>query len=100
MPEPQYRQLTATVTENVLVLTMTMAELQDERVADALLQELLDVLDQFGVYKVALDMARIKFLSSVAFRPLLRLRTRLRETGGSMILCGLTSTVGDIFYTT
>jgi anti-anti-sigma factor len=100
MPEPQYRHLTGRVDQNVLVLTITESELQDEKLADALLQELLDAVTQFGVYKVAIDMQQIKYVSSVAFRPLLRLRSRLRETGGSMVLCGLTPAVGDIFYTT
>jgi anti-anti-sigma regulatory factor len=45
-------------------------------------------------------MQKVKILSSVAFRPLLRLRSKLQESGGQVILCGLTPVVGDIFYTT
>ncbi len=100
MAEPPYRHVMARVAENVLVLTITESQLQDEKSADALLHELLDAVSQFAVYKVVIDMQQIKYLSSVAFRPLLRLRSRLQENGGRMILCGLTLLVGDIFYTT
>jgi len=100
MAQPQYRHLTGRVDQNVLVLTITETELQDERIAEALLRELLDAVTQFAIHKVVIDMQHIKYISSVAFRPLLRLRGRLQESGGRMILCGLTPVVGDIFYTT
>jgi anti-anti-sigma factor len=92
--------LTARIDQNVLVLMITVAELQDEGLADALLQELLDAVEQFAVYQVVVDMQKIKILSSVAFRPLLRLRGKVQESGGQIILSGLTPVVGDIFYTT
>jgi anti-anti-sigma factor len=100
MAEPQYRHLTGRIDQNVLVLTITETEVQDEKLADALLQEFLHVVTQFAGHKVVVDMQKVKYLSSVAFRPLLRLRGKLQETGGQMILCGLTPVVGDIFYTT
>ncbi len=100
MTESQYRHLTARIEQDVLVVTITDTELQDEKLADALLQELLDAVTQSAMRKVVIDMQQIKYVSSVAFRPLLRLRSKLKETGGRMILCGLTPLVGDIFYTT
>jgi anti-anti-sigma factor len=100
MAEPQYLHLTGRLDQDVLVLTITDTELQNEKLADALLHELLDAVTQFAAHKIVIDMQRLKYISSVAFRPLLRLRGRLKETGGRMILCGLTPVVGDIFYTT
>jgi anti-anti-sigma factor len=100
MAEPQYRHLTTRVDQNVLVMTLTDTQLQDEALATELLQEFLDAVRQFAAQKAVVDMQRIKYMSSVAFRPLLRLRAKLQETGGRMILCGLTRVVGDIFYTT
>jgi anti-anti-sigma factor len=100
MAEPQYHHLTANIDQNVLVLTITETELQDENLADALGEELLDAVTEFTVSKVVIDMQRLNYMSSVAFRPLLRLRSKLQETGGRMILCGLSPVVGDIFYTT
>src|SRR5690349_8639259 len=100
MAEPQYRHVTGRIDQGVLVLTITETELQEEKLADAILQELLDAVTHFAVHKVVVDMHNLKYLSSVAFRPLLRLRGKLQETGGRMILSGLTPMVGDIFYTT
>jgi len=82
------------------VLTITSTDLQDEKLADALAEELLDAVAQFGMHQIVLDMQRLRYISSVAFRPLLRLRSKLKEIGGRMILCGLTPAVGDIFFTT
>lgn len=100
MAEPQHRHLTGRVEQNVLVLTITETRLQDETLAGALLQELLDAVSQSALRKVVIDMQHIQYMSSVAFRPLLGLRAKLQERGGRMILCGLTPVVGDIFYTT
>ncbi len=100
MAERPYHHLTCQVGDDVLVLTITSTELQDEKLADALAVELLDAVAQFGIHKIVLDMQRLKYISSVAFRPLLRLRSKLKEIGGRMFLCGLTPVVGDIFFTT
>jgi anti-anti-sigma factor len=100
MAEPHYQHLNASVDGNVLVLTITDRELQDARLADALGEEFLDAVAQFGAHKIVIDMRNLEYMSSVAFRPLLRLRSNLQKSGGRMILCGLTATVGDIFYTT
>jgi anti-anti-sigma factor len=100
MAESQYRHLTTRIDENVLVLTITETALQDEKLAESILQELLDALTQFPATNVVVDMQKLKYISSVAFRPLLRLRSRLQENRGRLLLCGLTPVVGDIFYTT
>ena len=100
MAEPQYRHLTGQVDQDILVLTITNTAIQDEKSADALLEELLNAVSHFAVHKIVIDMQRLKYISSVAFRPLLKLRGRLKEIDGRMILCGLTPVVGDIFYTT
>ena len=100
MEKPEYHYLTAKVEQTVLVLTITETRLQEERVAEALFQEMLKAASQIAVRKVVVDMRHLEYMSSVAFRPLLRLRGRLQKSGGRMILCGLTPLVGDIFYTT
>jgi anti-anti-sigma factor len=100
MAEPQYRHFTSTRDRGVLVLSLTETHLQDEQVVDSLLRELLDAVAHFNVRKVVIDFQRLKYMSSVAFRPLLRLRSKLKEDGGRMVLCGLNPAVGDIFYTT
>jgi anti-anti-sigma factor len=100
MPDESYRHLKSTLENDVLVLAIVDSHLQDEHVANTLLQELLQQIEQSAAKKVVVDFQRLKYMSSVAFRPFLNLRRALQDTGGRLIICGLTNAVGDIFYTT
>jgi anti-anti-sigma factor len=86
--------------DGVLVLTILDTHLQEEKVAEALSQELLRLLDECRADRVVVDCHRIQYVSSVAFRPLLQLRRTLQERGGRLVLCCLNKVVGDVFYTT
>jgi len=100
MPEPECRYLLYRVEDGVLVLTLSVSQLQDEKMAAGVLAELTACVDQYKSDKVVLDMRNIKYISSVAFRPLLNLRRKLQDAQGRLVLCGLSSEVGDVFYTT
>jgi anti-anti-sigma factor len=97
---PPCRYVTSSLEQEVLILTLNITHLQDEKMADALLQELQANVDYYGARKVVIDLQRIKYISSVAFRPLLHLRRQLREADGRLVLCGLSPVIGDVFYTT
>jgi anti-anti-sigma factor len=84
----------------VQVLTFTTRQIQDEKTAEAILLELLELIEQNRSRKVVIDLQNIKYISSVAFRPLLNIRRKLQEMGGRLVLCGLSSVIGDVFYTT
>ncbi len=83
-----------------LVLTIKETHLQEEKLVEGLLQEMNRAVDHYGARRVIVDMNRLKYLSSVAFRPLLALRRKMLEINGRLVLCGLSSVVGDVFYTT
>jgi anti-anti-sigma factor len=100
MPEAAYRHVKSAIENDVLVLSLVDSKLQDEQVANALLQESLQIIDQTAAKKVVFDFQKLKYMSSVAFRPFLSLRRTLNEAGGRLVLCGLNNVVGDIFYTT
>src|SRR5207244_4041391 len=78
MSEPHFRHLKSRVEQGVLVLTLTEAQLQDEKIAESLLHELMTAVDQAATGKVVIDFSHLKYLSSVAFRPLLNLRRKLQ----------------------
>lgn len=88
------------IEQDVLVITITVTRIQSEDVAEALRGEMLAAVDGTGLRKVVVDFRNAQYLSSTAFRPLLSLRRKLQEEGGQVILCGLTSAIGDVFYTT
>lgn len=100
MGEEPERHLRSCVEQGVLILTITEAKIQSDDIADALRQEMLAAVARTGVRKVVIDFRHAQYLSSTAFRPLLSLRRKLQEDGGQIVLCGLSSVVGDIFYTT
>jgi anti-anti-sigma factor len=100
MPELQCRYLLHRLEEGVLVLTFSVNQLQDEKISEGVLQELSACIDNYQARKVVIDLRHIKYISSVAFRPLLHVRRKLQEAGGRLVLCGLNRLVGDVFYTT
>lgn len=100
MPDPVYRHLVFLMREEILVVVLTTASIEGEAIARELRDELLAVVASTCAKKVVIDFHQTRFVSSAAFRPLLSLRRRLQESGGRVILCGLTPSIGDIFYTT
>jgi anti-anti-sigma factor len=100
MAETQYRLLRVKADGDVLVLTLTEEQVEGDAVAQALQRELLAAATAAGSHKVIVDFQNVKYISSVAFSPLLALRRHLNGAGGRLVVCGLNEMVGDIFYTT
>jgi anti-anti-sigma factor len=100
MPEPQGPILEHTLERGVLVVLINRSSIQGEEVADALRQELRDVVERTGAGRVVIDLSRARYVSSIAFWPLLSLRRRLQEKGGRLLICGLSGPVADVFHTT
>src|SRR5438067_1571510 len=100
MAEAGYLHLRSQVEQGFLVMTITSAQVEGEEVAERLRDEMLDALAASGCQHVVIDFQHTRYISSVAFRPLLSLRKKLNESGGRAILCGLSPVVGDVFYTT
>jgi anti-anti-sigma factor len=100
MPEPHGPILESAHDNGVLVLAVTRKSIEGDEVADILRQELLRQVERSGSRKVVIDLSQVRYLSSIAFWPLLSLRRWLTDQGGRLIICGLTATVADIFETT
>src|SRR5207249_3816898 len=100
MAERTYRYLESRTEHGILVLTLKATHIQDDDVAEALRQEMLAALADAGCRDVVVDFRHTRYLSSVAFRPLLALHRQLQQRGGCLVLCHLSPTVGDVFYTT
>jgi anti-anti-sigma factor len=101
MPEPQYRHLKGRTEQGVLVLTITEPQLQGDTLVDSLRRELRTAVGEPpAVQKVVLDLHLVRSVSSEAFRPLLSLRRKLGEIGGSMALCNLSPVVARTFQVT
>lgn len=94
------RHLQAQMQGDVLVMTVTAISIEGEEIARQLRDEMLAALAASGARKVVVDFHETRFISSAAFRPLLSLRRKLQAANGAVVLCGLTPSIGDIFYTT
>jgi anti-anti-sigma factor len=92
--------LHSSVEQGVLVLTIAQPRIQGEEIAYTLREEMRLAVEQTGIQRVVIDFRHTRYLSSVAFWPLLSLRKQLREAGGRLIICGLTDDVEDVFTTT
>ena len=92
--------LHSSVDQGVLVLIFTQQRIQGEETAQQLRDEMQRAFTQAGVNHVVVDLQHVRYLSSVAFWPLLSLRKQLRETNGRMIICGLSGDLEDVFTTT
>jgi anti-anti-sigma factor len=92
--------LESSIENGVLVLTVLRQQIEGEDLALGLKEELLATVAQHGISKVVLDLKNTRYVSSIAFWPLLTLRRQLADQEGRLIICGLTGAVHDIFTTT
>ena len=86
--------------DDILILTVTTRQIEGEDTAIRLKDELTKAVEESGLVKVVLDLKATRYLSSIAFWPLLTLRKYLTQRKGRLILCGLTGAVEDVFMST
>jgi anti-anti-sigma factor len=86
--------------DDILILTVTARQIEGEATAMQLKEELTKVVEASELVKVVLDLKSTRYLSSIAFWPLLTLRKYLSQRQGRLILCGLTGAVEDVFMST
>src|SRR5262245_43582627 len=100
MEETVFRHLTSESSDGVLVLTLTDTQLRGDELADELWDELLAALTASDANRVVLDFRNVTFLSSVAFRPLLRLHSEVKGRGGRVAVCNLGPDVAEVLHLT
>lgn len=92
--------LLSSVDRGVLVLTIAQSRIQGEEAAQQLREEMQLALEKTGVNRVVIDLQHVRYMSSVAFWPLLSLRRQLFKAGGRLLICGLTGDIETLFQTT
>jgi anti-anti-sigma factor len=100
MSEPEFRHVRCGQDRGVLVLTITDRQVQGDELADELRREFAEAVEHYQTGRVVVDFRQVTFLSSAGFRPLLSLYRRLRDKGGSMLLCSLAHDVEEVFLVT
>ncbi len=99
MTEPK-PYLEAAVENGVLVLTILRPQIEGEENAAGLKEELLAAVQKHGLNKVVLDLQHTRYVSSIAFWPLLTLRRQLTDQQGKLLICGLKGAVQEVFTST
>lgn len=92
--------LHSSVDQGVLVLTIAQSRIQGEETAQQLREEMQAALEKTGIRRVVVDLQNVRYMSSVAFWPLLSLRRQLATSKGHLIICGLTGDIETLFLTT
>lgn len=98
MPHTAY--LDARLEQGVLVLTVTRRQIEGEDIAAGIKEELLSAVSKNNATKVILDLKNTRYVSSIAFWPLLALKRLLADQDGRLVITGLTGAVHDVFMTT
>jgi anti-anti-sigma factor len=88
------------VEKGILILTVTRSSIEGDEVAQALREQILAEVERTQANRVVIDLQHARYVSSIAFWPLLSLRRHLLGAGGRLMICGLTHDVQDIFTTT
>jgi anti-anti-sigma factor len=100
MAEPPFKHLKRQVEQGILVLTITAAEIHSEGMTEDLRLELLAAVKGLENPKVVIDFQPVKVISTTCLRALLSFRRHLREKGGQVLLCNLSTQVAEVLYTT
>jgi anti-anti-sigma factor len=87
----------AVLTDGVTVATINEPQLTGDAVAEKLRQQLVALVTEAGARKIALDLQKVQYIASAAFRPFLSLNRKLQEAKGRMVLCNLSPIVRTIF---
>jgi anti-anti-sigma factor len=85
------------VQDGALVLTVEESQFHGDPLAEKVRQEFLSALADSGLNLVVIDLHKVEYISTAAFRPLLSLRRKLQDSSGRMVLCGLSDLVREVF---
>ena len=100
MSEVTFHHLKHWVERGVLVLTILEAELRGDAAIEGLKEELFEAVERYGAGRVVLDLHQVRYLASAGFQPLITLHRKLQDTGGQMVLCGLSPILTEVFRVT
>jgi anti-anti-sigma factor len=95
-----YRYISVQEDDGVLILAIELARVDRYELAESMGRELVEAVQAKSSPKVVVDLGKVAYMSSVGYGPLISLRSRVREAGGRLILCGLAGVVKEMFEAT
>lgn len=92
-----YRHILVAKEQDVVVITVELAEVKDYMVAEELRYELVHAVKQAATTDFVLDLRRMTFMTSLACVAFLGLKHGVREVNGRLILCNMTDFIRKVF---
>ena len=84
----------------VLILTIELQRISTYELSEAIGRELIEAVKGLESPKVVVNLGKVEYMSSVGYGPLITLRSRVRDSGGRLILCRLSGVVKEMFEAT
>ncbi len=84
---PACQGMTVESVGDVAVVRFTLAEIVDEKSANRIGQQLLDLVEEQGCRKMVLNFSGVRIMVSTMLSRLLGLRRRMEALGGRVVLC-------------
>ena len=92
-----YRNIGATTTDGVLVLTIEVEEVKDYAIAEELKYELLHALNSKKAIRVVLDLQKMTFITSLACVAFIGVKQAIKDAEGRVVLCNMTEFIRKVF---
>jgi anti-sigma B factor antagonist len=93
MPEAEFKHVSVTGVDDVVVVELTTKEVQGPALAQQLANEFARVTAEYPVQKVVVDFSRVRYLGSIAFAALSKLIKNVRAAGGRIKFCSMEPSV-------
>jgi anti-sigma B factor antagonist len=82
------------------VASFTDRKILDERKIQILAEQLFGLVEQQGKTNLILNFGNVEYMSSAALGMLIRLRKKVLESGGKLVLCAIDPQIYEVFVIT
>ena len=100
MDNKQFQHIDCVCDKGILILTVKDEQIREWEQSQALRNEFVASIGQTTAPRVVVNMANVKFLASCGFLPLVSLNTAVNNSGGRMVICGLSDFVRKVLSST
>jgi len=98
--QPRKRRLDVEDHGDIAVVTFIDNKIIDEQNINAIGEDLVRLVDELGRRKILLNFSKVEFLSSAALGKLIALNRKLQGVKGSLVLCGISKEISEVFKIT
>jgi anti-sigma B factor antagonist len=98
--QPKRRRLELEQIGDVTVVNFVDKKILDEQSIQTIGEQLFSLVDQENCRQMLLNFSNVEFLSSAALGKLIKLKKKLEEVQGRLILCNIDPQIYEVFEIT